>query len=287
MMVVIFVLVNDFESCVIVWLFDFGWIDIIVMNGVVNVVLIGFGYKFDIKILFVLIGYEVLKNGEIDVFFGNWMLVQQKFCDDLEVLGKIEELVQNFEGVKFMLVVIDVVKDLNIKDFVDLDVYKDVFDGKIYGIELGVFVNQFIVMMIVDDKFGFGDWELVELGEQVMLVQVVCNDVVGKFLVFLVWVLYLMNVNFVIIYLLGGDVEFGLDFGGVIVYIVVCKVWVEECLNVVKLFKQMVFSVDQENMLMGNILNELIDFVDVVKVWIEVNFEFVVKWLDGVMMFDG
>ena len=85
----------------------------------------------------------------------------------------------------------------------------------------------------------------------------------------------------------GGDAEFGPDFGGATVHTVARKAWAEECPNAAKLFKQMVFSVDQENTLMGNILNESTDPADAAKAWIEANPEPVAKWLDGVTTLDG
>ncbi|MTH62784.1 choline ABC transporter substrate-binding protein [Paracoccus shanxieyensis] len=280
-------LANDPESCATVRLSDPGWTDITATNGVANAVLTGLGYKPDIKTLSVPIGYEALKNGETDVFLGNWMPAQQKFRDDLEASGKTEELVQNLEGAKFTLAVTDAAKDLNIKDFADLDAHKDAFDGKIYGIEPGAPANQSIATMIADDKFGLGDWELVESGEQAMLAQVARNDAAGKPSVFLAWAPHPMNVNLAITYLSGGDAEFGPDFGGATVHTVARKAWAEECPNAAKLFKQMVFSVDQENTLMGNILNESTDPADAAKAWIEANPEPVAKWLDGVTTLDG
>ena len=63
----------DAESCKIVRLSDPGWTDITATNGVASVVLEALGYQSDVKTLSVPIGYQSMKNGEIDVFLGNWM----------------------------------------------------------------------------------------------------------------------------------------------------------------------------------------------------------------------
>ena len=42
------------------------------------------GYEPEVKTLSVPIGYQAMKDGEIDVFLGNWMPAQQHFRDDLD-----------------------------------------------------------------------------------------------------------------------------------------------------------------------------------------------------------
>lgn len=278
---------NDPEACATVRLSDPGWTDITATNGVANAVLTGLGYKPNIATLSVPIGYEALKKGETDVFLGNWMPAQQKFRDDLDASGKTEELVQNLDGAKFTLAVTDAAKDLNVKDFADLDAHKDAFKGKIYGIEPGAPANQSIAKMIAEDKFGLGDWELVESGEQAMLAQVARNDAAKTPSVFLAWAPHPMNVKFAVTYLSGGDAEFGPNFGGATVHTIARKEWVAGCPNVAKLFKQLTFTVDMENVLMGNILDDGMDAADAAKAWIAANPEPVAKWLDGVTTLDG
>ena len=207
-------LAADPASCATVRLSDPGWTDITATDGVASALLSGLGYSANIATLSVPIGYEALKNAETDVFLGNWMPAQQKFRDDLDASGKTQELVQNLTGAKFTLAVTDAGAALGIKDFADLDAQKDAFGGKIYGIEPGAPANQSIAAIIAADKFGLGDWELVESGEQAMLAQVTRNDAAGKPTVFLAWAPHPMNVKHKLTYLSGGDAEFGPDFGG-------------------------------------------------------------------------
>lgn len=280
-------LAQDPAQCATVRLSDPGWTDITATNGVATAVLTGLGYKPNVATLSVPVGYEALKKGDTDVFLGNWMPAQQKFRDDLDASGVTEVLVQNLEGAKFTLAVTDAAKDLNVKDFADLDAHKGAFQGKIYGIEPGAPANQSIAKMIAEDKFGLGDWELVESGEQAMLAQVARNDGAGTPSVFLAWAPHPMNVNLKITYLSGGDEEFGPNFGGATVHTVARKEWVAACPNVAKLFRQMVFTVDQENQLMGKILDEGADATDAAKDWIKANPDAAKAWLDGVTTLDG
>ena len=135
---------NDPASCATVHLSDPGWTDITATNGVAAALLGGLGYTPDIATLSVPIGYEALKNGETDVFLGNWLPAQQKFRDDLDASGKTEELAKNLDGAKFTLAVTDAGAALGAKDFADLDAHKDAFGGKIFGIEPGAPANQSI-----------------------------------------------------------------------------------------------------------------------------------------------
>lgn len=278
---------DDPATCSTVHLSDPGWTDITATNGVAAVVLSALGYTPDIATLSVPVGYEALKNGQTDVFLGNWMPAQQKFRDDLDATGDIEELVQNLEGAKFTLAVNKAGADAGVADFADLDSHMDAFEGKIYGIEPGAPANQSIQAMIEADQFGLGDWELVESGEQAMLAQVSRNEDAGTPTVFLAWAPHPMNEAIDITYLSGGDEQFGPDFGGATVHTLARKEWAATCPNAAKLFSQLTFEIGMENVLMGKILDDGMDAQDAAKEWIAANPEAVAPWVDGVTTLDG
>ncbi|WCR05401.1 choline ABC transporter substrate-binding protein [Paracoccus saliphilus] len=278
---------DDPATCGTVHLSDPGWTDITATNGVAAVVLSALGYTPDIATLSVPVGYEALKNGQTDVFLGNWMPAQQKFRDDLDATGDIEELVQNLEGAKFTLAVNKAGADAGVADFADLDAQKDAFEGKIYGIEPGAPANQSIQAMIESDEFGLGDWDLVESGEQAMLAQVSRNEDAGTPTVFLAWAPHPMNEAIDITYLSGGDEQFGPDFGGATVHTLARKEWAATCPNAAKLFSQLTFDIGMENVLMGKILDDGMDAKDAAKEWIAANPDAVEPWLDGVTTLDG
>ncbi|KGJ11381.1 glycine/betaine ABC transporter substrate-binding protein [Paracoccus versutus] len=280
-------LADDPASCGTVRFSDPGWTDITATNGVATALLQGLGYTPDLRTLSVPVGYEALKNGDTDLFLGNWMPAQQKFRDDLDASGRTEELVQNLTGAKFTLAVTAAAADLGVQDFADLDGHKDAFQGKIYGIEPGAPANQTIQAMIEADKFGLGDWELVESSEQGMLAQVQRNDAAGQPSVFLAWAPHPMNVALDITYLSGGDEEFGPDYGSATVHTLARKEWAAACPNAARLFGQLVFTVEMENLLMGKILDEGMDPTQAAKGWIAENPDAVAAWLDGVTTLDG
>ncbi|RDD70724.1 choline ABC transporter substrate-binding protein [Paracoccus versutus] len=280
-------LADDPASCGTVRFSDPGWTDITATNGVATALLQGLGYTPDLRTLSVPVGYEALKNGDTDLFLGNWMPAQQRFRDDLDASGRTEELVRNLTGAKFTLAVTAAAADLGVQDFADLDGHKDAFQGKIYGIEPGAPANQTIQAMIEADKFGLGDWVLVESSEQGMLAQVQRNDAAGQPSVFLAWAPHPMNVALDITYLSGGDEEFGPDYGGATVHTLARKEWAAACPNAARLFGQLVFTVEMENLLMGKILDEGMDPTQAAKGWIAENPDAVAAWLDGVTTLDG
>lgn len=276
---------DDAATCATVRYSDPGWTDITATNGVAAVVLEALGYTPDIATLSVPVGYEALKNGQTDVFLGNWMPAQQKFRDDLDAAGTIDVLAQNLEGAKFTLAVNKAGADAGVADFADLDAQKDAFGGKIYGIEPGAPANQSIQTMIENDDFGLGDWELVESGEQAMLAQVTRSG--DTPVVFLAWAPHPMNEAIEITYLSGGDAQFGPDFGGATVHTLARKEWVAACPNAAKLFSQLVFDVPMENVLMGKILDDGMDAKDAAKEWLAENPQAADAWLEGVTTLDG
>ncbi|MGN7870937.1 choline ABC transporter substrate-binding protein [Paracoccus sp. 22332] len=278
-------LADDAATCGTVRYSDPGWTDITATNGVAAVLLESLGYTPDIATLSVPVGYEALKNGQTDLFLGNWMPAQQKFRDDLDAAGTIDVLAQNLEGAKFTLAVNKAGADAGVTDFADLDAQKDAFGGKIYGIEPGAPANQSIQAMIEADEFGLGDWELVESGEQAMLAQVSRSG--DSPVVFLAWAPHPMNEAIDITYLSGGDKQFGPDFGGATVHTLARKEWVAACPNAARLFSQLVFDVPMENVLMGKILDDGADAKDAAKEWLARNPDAIDTWLDGVTTLDG
>ena len=61
-------LAADAESCRTVRMSDPGWTDITATNSVASVILTALDYEADVKTLSVPIGYEAMKNADIDVF---------------------------------------------------------------------------------------------------------------------------------------------------------------------------------------------------------------------------
>jgi glycine betaine/proline transport system substrate-binding protein len=275
----------DPESCKTIRMSDPGWSDITSTNALASVVLAALGYTPEVKSLSVPIGYEALKTGDLDVFLGNWMPAQQNFRDDLDAARAVEVLGQNLEGAKFTLAVPSYVAAGGVTDFKDLAPNADKFDDKIYGIESGAPANQNLQRMIAADDFGLKDWQVVESGEQAMLAQVARTEKKEDWIVFLAWAPHPMNTAHDLTYLSGGDAYFGPNYGGAEVFTLAHTGWPEQCPNAAQFFRNLVFTVDMENEMMGLIAEEKPDAA--ATAWLKQHAEVLDGWLKDVTTFDG
>jgi glycine betaine/proline transport system substrate-binding protein len=276
-----FALAADAEHCKKVTFSDPGWTDIGATNGVATTLLKAMGYETQVYFLSVPVGYESLKNKEIDAFMGNWMPAQSAF---IEKYGQDIDIVRtNLDGVKFTLAVPKYVFDAGVTDFADLHRFEKEFRQRIYGIEAGAPANQKLQTMIDTNDFNLQDWKVVESGEQAMLSQVDRMVKRDNFIVFLAWEPHPMNVNFDLKYLTGGDNYFGPNYGGAVIRTVTRKGYAEACPNVGKLLSNLEFSLTMENEIIaagGNLEQAAAE-------WIKAHPEVLDKWLEGVSTYDG
>jgi glycine betaine/proline transport system substrate-binding protein len=277
----------DPESCQTVRLSDVGWTDITSTTAATAEVLKGLGYQTDIEILSVPVTYASLKNKDIDVFLGNWMPTMEgdvrPYLDD----GSVENVGVNLEGAKYTLAVPSYLADEGLKDYADINKFRDQLDGKIYGIEPGNDGNRLILQMIDEDAFGLKGFELVESSEQGMLAQVARATQRKEPIVFLGWEPHPMNKNFDLTYLAGGDDWFGPNYGGATVYTNVRAGYLEECPNVGQLLKNQKFTLAMENEIMGAILDDSQSPETAAEAWLKEHPDVLETWLDGVTTVDG
>ncbi|WP_442964349.1 glycine betaine ABC transporter substrate-binding protein [Pseudomonas sp. KNUC1026] len=97
------------DSCSPVKMADPGWSDIAATNAITSFLLEGMGYQVKVDSLAVPITYGGLRDGQVDVFLGNWMPAQQGFHDQFIANGKVVQLAKNLEGTEFTLAVPDYV----------------------------------------------------------------------------------------------------------------------------------------------------------------------------------
>ncbi|WP_417454073.1 choline ABC transporter substrate-binding protein [Kiloniella sp.] len=277
----------DPASCQSVTFSDVGWTDITATTAVASVVLEGLGYQPETQILSVPVTYAGLKNGDVDVFLGNWMPTMEADIAPYRDEGSVETVRVNLEGAKYTLAVPTYLADKGLKDFADIAKFKDDLDGKIYGIEPGNDGNRLIQDMIDKDTFGLKDFEVVESSEAGMLSQVARSTRRDKGVVFLGWAPHPMNANFELTYLTGGDDIFGPNFGGANVHTNVRKGYVSECPNMGKLLGNLGFTLAMENEIMGAILDDGKEGPVAATEWLKANPGALDAWLAGVTTFDG
>ena len=272
------------QSCETVKMADPGWSDIAATNAITGFLLDGMGYKAKVDTLAVPITFGGLKDGQVDVFLGNWMPAQQGFYDKFVATGDVTQLAKNLDGTEFTLAVPDYVWDAGVHNFADLNKFADKFDKKIYGIGSGAPANISLQEIIKKNDFDMGQWKLVESSEQAMLAEVARAVKKQKFVTFLGWTPHPMNVQLKMHYLKGGEKYFG-DTGSV--HTLTRKGYAQACPNVGKLLTNLSFTQEMENSIMAEVVNKKVSNADAAKAWIKANPAVLDKWLDGVKTVDG
>lgn len=263
---------------------DVGWTDITTTTSTTKHVLEGLGYKVNVKVLSVPVTFESLKSDDVDIFLGNWIPAQIAAIKPFLESGEVEQLAVNLEGTKYTLAVPTYTYEAGLKNFADISKFGKELDNRIYGIEPGNEGNGYLVNLIKENKHGLKDFEVVESSEQGMLAQVKRAVAKNQHVVFLGWEPHPMNANFSLKYLPGGEDFFGSEG---VVYTTTRKGYFEECPNVGKLLKNLKFTLEMENKIMGKILDDGEDADDATKEWLKNNSDTLATWLDGVTTKDG
>ena len=263
---------------------DVGWTDITTTTATAENVLTALGYDVDVKVLSVPVTFASLESDDVDVFLGNWMPAQNGAISPYLDSGEIESVNENLAGTKYTLAVPAYLYDKGLKTYADIANFRDELDGKIYGIEPGNEGNAYLISLTEENTHGLEGFEVVESSEQGMLAQVQRAVKDEEAVVFLGWEPHPMNANFELKYLTGGEDFFG---GEGVVNTVTRAGFSEECPNVGKLLAQMDFSLEMENKIMGQILDEGMDAGDATEAWLKANPQVLDTWLAGVTTVDG
>lgn len=275
------------NECSTVRFAEVGWTDITATTALASEVLEGMGYETRVDTVSVPIAYSGMENGDFDVFLGNWMPSMASISDPYVEKGTVDRLTANLEGAKYTLAVPQYVYEAGVTSVEDLADHADKFDNDLHGIEAGNDGNELIQQMIDDDAFGLGDWQLVDSSEAGMLAELQARVPNEDWMVFLGWEPHPMNTNFDMAYLEGAGDYFGPDLGGATVYTNTRGGYVEECPNVGALLTNMTFTLEMENQLMGEIMDDGEDPRDAARAYLQKNDELLGEWLAGVETIDG
>ncbi|GED22102.1 choline ABC transporter substrate-binding protein [Halomonas halmophila] len=270
------------DSCQPVRFAEVGWTDITATTALTTQVLGAMGYETRIDTVSVPIAYSGMKNGDFDVFLGNWMPSMASISDPYVERGEVERLGANLKGAKYTLAVPQYVHDAGVTSVEDLDEHAERFDSQLHGIEAGNDGNRMIQKMIDDDAFGLGDWELIDSSEAGMLAELKARVPDEKWMVFLGWEPHPMNSNFEMAYLKGADDYFGPNLGGATVYTNTRAGYSEACPNVGKLLENLSFTLKMENQLMGTIMDEGVEPGKAARDYLQANPGVLDDWLAGV-----
>jgi glycine betaine/proline transport system substrate-binding protein len=274
-------------SCKAVRFADVGWTDITATTAITSYLLEALGYTPKTQVLSVPVTYKSMQTKDIDIFLGNWMPTMEADLKPYREDKSVDVLGVNLEGAKYTLAVPAYLYDSGLKSFADIAKFKDKLNNKIYGIEPGTDGNRLILDMIKADKFGLKGFDVVESSEQGMLAQVERASKRKEAIVFLGWEPHPMNTKYPLKYLEGGDDVFGPNYGGATVYTNTRAGYVTECPNVGALIKNLKFSLEAENVVMGYILFDGMDPAKAAEKWLKANPTVWTPWLNGVTTIDG
>ena len=272
-------------SCATIKAADLGWTDIALTTATASIVLKAMNYEMKSNLLGLSVTYASLKDGQTDVFLGNWRPAQNIEFKEFFDKKWVDVLTTNLSGAKYTLAVPDYVAAAGVKSFDDLAKHSDKFGKKIYGIEPGT--NKPLIDMVAEGSHGLGGWTVVESSEQAMLAQVKRAADRKDWIVFLGWQPHPMNLNLKMEYLSGGDAEFGPNYGGSTVWTLTRPGYAAACPNAAKFFQNLVFSVDQESEGMKSMLDEGATAEEAALAMIRKDPQNLERWLDGVTMLDG
>jgi glycine betaine/proline transport system substrate-binding protein len=277
----------DDAACKTVRFADVGWSDIAATTGMASVVLEGLGYKPTVTIASIPIAFAGMKKKQIDVFLGYWNPSMTPQIEPFVKAGDIKVLdTPNLVGAKYTLAVPTYLYDKGLKTFADIAKFEKDLGGKIYGIEPGNDGNALIAGMIKENKFGLKSFKMVESSEAGMLIEAQRAIKDQKAIVFLGWEPHPMNVQMKMSYLAGGDDVFGPNLGEAKVYTAIPPSYEKKCPNVYAFLKNLQFTTDLENQVMGPILKK-IKPNKAAKEFLAKNPGTLDKWLAGVKTIDG
>jgi glycine betaine/proline transport system substrate-binding protein len=278
---------TDPASCQLVRLSDIGWTDVTATTAVFAALLRHLGYLPQITVLSVPVTYASMKNGDIDVFLGNWMPSMEGDRSRYVTEGSVEVIRANLTGAKYTLAVPAYTYAAGLRTFDDIRRYAGPLGSSIYGIEPGNDGNRLVLGMLRQNLFDLGSFKLIESSEQGMLAQVERAFRAHAPIVFLAWDPHPMNMRFDLRYLSGGDAVFGPNYGEARVYTNTRAGYSRQCPNIGRLLRNLAFTTHEESQVMGDILDRHQPAEVAAEAWLKANPGVVAGWLDGVLTLDG
>lgn len=266
---------------------DIGWADVTSTTAVLSDIVQSLGYQPKVTVLSVPVTYESMKQGDIDVFLGNWMPTMAPIIKPYVRDHSIDVIGPNLTGARYTLAVPAYTYAAGLRSFQDIRRFGPQLEDSIYGIEPGNDGNRLILGMIRRNLYGLGHFHLIASSEAGMLSQVARAVRAHRPIVFLGWEPHPMNMEFRLKYLSGGDRVFGPDYGSAKVYTNTRAGYSEDCPNIGRLLHNLKFTTGGETQIMYAILKRHVPPREAAAAWIKAHPATVGAWLEGVTTFDG
>lgn len=275
-------------SCQNIKLAESGWADISATTAMVTVVAEGLGHNVSAPTISVPIAFSSVSRGKIDAFLGYWSptmdTIAAPYVADKTIIVPEKA---NLDGAKYTLAVPAYAYEAGLKSFSDIAKFKKELNGQIFGVEAGNDGNMLIEKMIKENLFDLGSFKLRESSEAAMLSQVNRAIKTKTPIVFLGWAPHPMNRQIDMKYLEGGDEVFGPNYGSAKVFTIISSDFQKRCPAEAKLVSQIRFTVDMENELMTEILENKVPAKVAAKAYLQKNPAVLNTWLSGIKAMNG
>ncbi|MCY1406047.1 choline ABC transporter, periplasmic binding protein [compost metagenome] len=263
------------------------WTDVIATSAIADALLQGLGYQVKQTRAAQQIIFSGLRDDRLDVFLGYWSPLMDNNIRPFVEKRQVRVLDQpSLPDAQATLAVPDYAYAGGLRTFADIAKYQDQLDGKIYGIEPGTGANKGINRMIAENRFGLGQFRLVESGEAGMLTAVRRAIKRQDWIVFFGWKPHPMNLDIRLNYLSGSEGVYGPNEGRATVSVVTATGYAQRCPNIDRLLHNLTFTAEQESHLMAPIMARE-EPQKVARDWLKAHPEDLERWLDGVTTFDG
>lgn len=277
----------DQASCKEVRLGVVNWTDVMATSGVAQALLDGLGYNTRQTSASQQIIFAGIRDQRLDLFLGYWNPLMTATLTPFVEQQQVRVLqAPNLEDARATLAVPSYLADQGLKTFADIARFKTQLGGKLYGIEPGSGANTQIKDMIAKNRFGLGDFQLVESSEAGMLSAVSRAVKRKEAVVFFGWAPHPMNVNLDMTYLSGSGDALGPDEGKATVWTVTAPDYAQRCPNVDRLLHNLNFTAADESRMMQPILDHK-DPLSAARQWLAEHPQDRARWLEGVTTFDG
>ncbi|AIS19144.1 choline ABC transporter substrate-binding protein [Pseudomonas rhizosphaerae] len=274
-------------SCKNVRLGVVNWTDVIATSAMTNVLLDDLGYNVKQTSASQQIIFAGIRDQRLDMFLGYWNPLMTQTITPFVEQKQVRVLDQpSLKDARATLAVPTYLADKGLKSFADIARFKKELGGKIYGIEPGSGANTQIKDMIAKNRFGLGDFQLVESSEAGMLSAVTRAVKRNEAIVFFGWAPHPMNVNQDMTYLSGSEDALGPNEGMATVWTVTAPDYASRCPNVDKLLGNLTFTAADESRMMQPLLEHK-DAFDSARQWLKDHPQDRQRWLQGVTTFDG
>jgi glycine betaine/proline transport system substrate-binding protein len=274
-------------SCKNVRLGVVNWTDVIATSAMTQVLLEDLGYNVKQTSASQQIIFAGIRDQRLDMFLGYWNPLMTQTITPFVEQKQVRVLDQpSLKDARATLAVPTYLADKGLKSFADIARFKKELGGKIYGIEPGSGANTQIKDMIARNRFGLGDFQLVESSEAGMLSAVTRAVKRNEAIVFFGWAPHPMNVNQDMTYLTGSEDALGPNEGMATVWTVTAPDYASRCPNADKLLSNLTFTAADESRMMQPLLEHR-DAFDSARQWLKDHPQDRQRWLQGVTTFDG